>query len=125
MSHQPPRRTIQVTVHNDRKTASTRCAQRKLFTAQQHKHTDEQYPGDNCTSKMANVRGLLVLSLVCLLLCQMMSLSEACAKKKRSVNCLGAPLSAVNQGVSASVTANVLKKHLGRFQASNLQRSVE
>ncbi|KAI0231742.1 hypothetical protein LSAT2_017881 [Lamellibrachia satsuma] len=34
---------------------------------------------------MANVRGLLVLSLVCLLLCQMMSLSEACAKKKCNV----------------------------------------
>ncbi|KAI0236791.1 hypothetical protein LSAT2_012667 [Lamellibrachia satsuma] len=48
----------------------------------QHKHTDEKYPGDNCTSKMANVRGLLVLSLVCLLLCQMMTLSEACPKTK-------------------------------------------
>ncbi|KAI0222017.1 hypothetical protein LSAT2_026726, partial [Lamellibrachia satsuma] len=55
---------------------SKRCAQIKIFTAKQHKHTDEQYPGDNCTIKMANVRGLLVLSLVCLLLCQMMSLSE-------------------------------------------------
>ncbi|KAI0222326.1 hypothetical protein LSAT2_026429 [Lamellibrachia satsuma] len=32
---------------------------------------------------MANVRGLLVLGLVCLLLCQMMSLSEACPKKKK------------------------------------------
>ncbi|KAI0224384.1 hypothetical protein LSAT2_024607 [Lamellibrachia satsuma] len=49
--------------------------------SQRHKRTDDQYPGDNCISKMANVRGLLVLSLVCLLLCQMMSLSEACAKK--------------------------------------------
>ncbi|KAI0240084.1 hypothetical protein LSAT2_009195 [Lamellibrachia satsuma] len=38
---------------------------------------------------MANVRVLLVLSLVCLLLCQMMSLSEACAKSKKcaSVDC--------------------------------------
>ncbi|KAI0215502.1 hypothetical protein LSAT2_032441 [Lamellibrachia satsuma] len=59
-----------------------RCAQSKIFTAQQHKHTDEQYPGDNCTSKMANVRGLLVLSVVCLLLCQMMSMSEACSLRK-------------------------------------------
>ncbi|KAI0236286.1 hypothetical protein LSAT2_013139 [Lamellibrachia satsuma] len=58
-----------------------------VFAEQRHKGTDEQYPGDNCTSKMANVRGLLVLSLVCLLLCQTMSLSEACAKKK--VKCHG------------------------------------
>ncbi|KAI0242361.1 hypothetical protein LSAT2_013708 [Lamellibrachia satsuma] len=38
---------------------------------------------------MANVRGLLVLSFVCLLLCQMMSLSEACTKIKKctSVHC--------------------------------------
>ncbi|KAI0215031.1 hypothetical protein LSAT2_032950 [Lamellibrachia satsuma] len=50
---------------------------------QQHKYTDEQYPGENSTSKMANVRGLLVLSFVCLLLCQMMSLSEACRKVER------------------------------------------
>ena len=27
------------------------------------------FAGDKCTSKIANVRGLLVLSLVCLLLC--------------------------------------------------------
>ncbi|KAI0213771.1 hypothetical protein LSAT2_001157 [Lamellibrachia satsuma] len=31
---------------------------------------------------MANVRRLLVLSVVCLLLCQMMSLSEACSKHR-------------------------------------------
>ncbi|KAI0242751.1 hypothetical protein LSAT2_011261 [Lamellibrachia satsuma] len=49
-----------------------------LRTATEHPRTDN--PGDNCTSKMANVRGLLVLSLVCLLLCQMMSPSEACGK---------------------------------------------
>ncbi|KAI0219378.1 hypothetical protein LSAT2_029068, partial [Lamellibrachia satsuma] len=43
-----------------------------VLTEQQHKHTDKQYPGDNFTSQMANVRGLLVLSFVCLLLCQVM-----------------------------------------------------
>ncbi|KAI0218181.1 hypothetical protein LSAT2_030096 [Lamellibrachia satsuma] len=32
---------------------------------------------------MANVRGLLVLSLVCLLLCQMMPLNEACRRRRR------------------------------------------
>ncbi|KAI0242928.1 hypothetical protein LSAT2_010517, partial [Lamellibrachia satsuma] len=31
---------------------------------------------------MANVRRLLVLSVVCLLLCQMMSLSEGCTQHK-------------------------------------------
>ncbi|KAI0212844.1 hypothetical protein LSAT2_002208 [Lamellibrachia satsuma] len=60
-----------------------RCAQCKVFIVQQDKHTDDQYPGHNCTSKMANVRGLLVLGLVSLLLFQMMSLSEACIKNKR------------------------------------------
>ncbi|KAI0221734.1 hypothetical protein LSAT2_027001 [Lamellibrachia satsuma] len=54
--------------------------QHRVFTVQQHKHTDNQYIGHNCTSKMANVRGLLVLGLVSLLLCQMMSLGEACEK---------------------------------------------
>ncbi|KAI0225611.1 hypothetical protein LSAT2_023641 [Lamellibrachia satsuma] len=58
-----------------------RRAQCRVFTVQQHKHTDDQYPGHNCTSKMASVRCLFVLCLVCLLLCQMMSLSEACSKK--------------------------------------------
>ncbi|KAI0242997.1 hypothetical protein LSAT2_009272 [Lamellibrachia satsuma] len=49
-------------------------------TVQQHKHTDDQYSVD--TSKMENVRRLLVLSLVCLLLCQMVPVIEACGKKK-------------------------------------------
>ncbi|KAI0232044.1 hypothetical protein LSAT2_017618 [Lamellibrachia satsuma] len=58
--------------------AITRHSLQYLRTATEHPHADD--PGDNCTSKMANVRGLLVLSLVCLLLCQMMSPSEACRK---------------------------------------------
>ncbi|KAI0220300.1 hypothetical protein LSAT2_028193 [Lamellibrachia satsuma] len=58
-----------------------------VFTVQRHKHTDDQFPGDNYTSKMANVRGLLVLSLVCLLLYQMMSPSEACRKRRSTKDC--------------------------------------
>ncbi|KAI0210065.1 hypothetical protein LSAT2_005208 [Lamellibrachia satsuma] len=55
-----------------------------VVTLQLRQHTAYRYPGDNCTSGMANVRRLLVLSLVCLLLCQMMSLNEACRRRRNS-----------------------------------------
>ncbi|KAI0214901.1 hypothetical protein LSAT2_033086 [Lamellibrachia satsuma] len=60
----------------------------RIVTLQLHQHIEYRYPGDTCTSEMTNVRGLLVLSLVCLLLCQMTSLSEACGKRKcHSLRC--------------------------------------
>ncbi|KAI0240296.1 hypothetical protein LSAT2_009018 [Lamellibrachia satsuma] len=54
-----------------------------IFAPRHNTQTDDRYPGHNCTSKMANVRGLLVLSLVCLLLFQMMSPSRACVKTSK------------------------------------------
>ncbi|KAI0210062.1 hypothetical protein LSAT2_005205 [Lamellibrachia satsuma] len=53
-----------------------------IVTLQLRQHTAYRYIGDNCTSGMANVRRLLVLSLVCLLLCQMMPLNEACRRRR-------------------------------------------
>ncbi|KAI0235573.1 hypothetical protein LSAT2_013901, partial [Lamellibrachia satsuma] len=53
-----------------------------------HRRSIYCFAGDNCTRKMANVRGLLMLSLMCLLLCQMMSPTEACSPTKcRSIKC--------------------------------------
>ncbi|KAI0221692.1 hypothetical protein LSAT2_027029 [Lamellibrachia satsuma] len=52
------------------------------MTVIQHRHTDGRYPGESSTCKMVNVRGLLVLCFVCLLLCQVVHVTEACPRKK-------------------------------------------
>ncbi|KAI0219517.1 hypothetical protein LSAT2_028951 [Lamellibrachia satsuma] len=71
---------------------------------QQHRHTDGRYPGNTCTGGMANARGLLVLSLVCLLVCQVV-LEEA---PERGVGHPNADLSPVNKGEDATTPLAVV-----------------